>query len=213
MKGKLGFKLGFYGVLAFIFAALGMTIELVVLLGFVLIVEKDEKTARTVMSALMFYLVYYILKTAFTVLDPISWISWGADYDSGRYKISTVMDRIETIYNFVLRIVLYIVCIGGGMAAAADKEVNVPFASNYVNKIFGKVIEAAKNVVNNTAKAQANSSESVPKAQAPAAPKEPVLATEPAKMNKDAKKKFCSNCGTEIESGKFCPKCGTAVEE
>lgn len=50
-KGKLGIRLSFYAVAAFILAFLGYSTVLALLAGFVLIVEKNEWASRQVIQA------------------------------------------------------------------------------------------------------------------------------------------------------------------
>ena len=126
-KGKLGLRLSFYGVAAFILAFLGQTTLLCLLAGVVLIVEKNEWAGRQVLQALCLCLVASLISNIFGVVDFI--------YDLP--VISTVWSTIIGIVNSVVNVFVLIFCIVGLARNVSGKEADIPFASNFANWAFG----------------------------------------------------------------------------
>ena len=68
-KGKLGIRLSFYAVAAFILAFLGYSTVLALLAGFVLIVEKNEWASRQVIQAFFLCIFADIVNGILNIFD------------------------------------------------------------------------------------------------------------------------------------------------
>lgn len=80
-KGKLGIRLSFYAVAAFILAFLGYSTVLALLAGFVLIVEKNEWASRQVIQAFFLCIFADIVNGILNIFDflyqiPL-WVLYG----------------------------------------------------------------------------------------------------------------------------------------
>ena len=81
-KGKLGIRLSFYAVAAFILAFLGYSTVLALLAGFVLIVEKNEWASRQVIQAFFLFIFADIVNGILNIFDflyqiPLMGSVWG----------------------------------------------------------------------------------------------------------------------------------------
>jgi len=81
-KGKLGIRLSFYAVAAFILAFLGYSTVLALLAGFVLIVEKNEWASRQVIQAFFLCIFADIVNGILNIFDflyqiPLMGSVWG----------------------------------------------------------------------------------------------------------------------------------------
>lgn len=126
-KGKLGLRLSFYGVTAFILAFLGQTTLLCLLAGVALIVEKNEWASRQVLQALCLCLVASLISNVLGVVDFI--------YDIP--VISTIWSTIIGIVNSVVDVIVLVFCIVGLARNVSGKEADIPLASNFANWAFG----------------------------------------------------------------------------
>lgn len=126
-KGKLGLRLCFYSVLAFILAFLGYSTLLFLLAGVVLLVEKDEFTTRQVIQAFCLCIVGSLINSVLDILDffykvPILGGFWGT---------------ILSIISGVIHLIVFIFCLIGIINTAKGKDANVPLASNFANWAYG----------------------------------------------------------------------------
>lgn len=141
-KGKFGFRLSFYAVTAFILAALGNSTALALLAGVALFVEKDEWAGRQVIQAFLLCLFASIVSVCLNVFDFMAWFSW-AEYGSALYKVNTVWNRIESVINYLVRILVYVFALIGILKTAKGQEAGVPLAGNFANWAYGKVRKAS----------------------------------------------------------------------
>ncbi len=70
-KGKYGLYLWFYAALAFILAILGQTLLCGLLLGFVIIAERDEWLTRQVIQAFCLCFFNAIVNVVLGIFDPL----------------------------------------------------------------------------------------------------------------------------------------------
>ena len=67
--GKLGLRIAFYGVAAFILAFLGYSTLIFLLAGIALLVEKNEWATRQIIQAFGLCVISSLIYSAFDVLD------------------------------------------------------------------------------------------------------------------------------------------------
>ena len=130
-KGKLGVKLCFYGVTAFILALLGYSTLLFLLAGVVLLVEKDEWTSRQVIQAFCLCVVSSLIYDIVGVFDflynlPVIGSAW-----------STVV----SVINGLISIAVFALCIVGIINNSKGKDANIPLASKFADWAFGIVTQ------------------------------------------------------------------------
>ncbi|MGN0353122.1 MAG: hypothetical protein ACI4ES_15880 [Roseburia sp.] len=131
-KGKLGLRLSFYGVVAFILAFLGYSTLLFLLAGIVLIVEKNEWASRQVIQAICLCVVASVISSVLGVIDFM--------YDIPFF--GTVWSTIISIINTVVDVVVLVFCLIGLFRNVAGKEADIPLASKFADWAFGIVRQA-----------------------------------------------------------------------
>lgn len=125
--GKLGLRLAFYGVTAFILAFLGYSTLIFLLAGVALLVEKNEWATRQVIQAFCLCVVSSLISSIFGALDFIYDVPFlGAAYGA-----------IVGVINAVIAIVVLIFCIIGISNNLKGKEANLPLFSKFSNWAFG----------------------------------------------------------------------------
>ena len=184
-KGKLGIRVAFYGVAGFAAAIMGNFTILALVLGVVLLVEKNEWAARQVLQAAALLMLASLVNAVLNVLTLADWISWVDDeyYNNFLYRAG---NRLDTIISFATGVVIDVFAFLSILKNVKGEDANVPFASNFANWAYGLV----------TVKPQV-----VPAQNAqPVQPVAPQAA--PAANN-------CTNCGAPLNGAAFCTKCGT----
>lgn len=130
-KGKLGISLGFYAVLSFVLAFMGQTTLCFLLLGFVLVAERDEWASRQVMQAAFLSLVSSLVNDILSIFDilnqiPIIYVFLSDAFALIRWAVSVV------ILVFII-IALVKVCKG--------KDAGLPGLSTLAERAFGLVAQ------------------------------------------------------------------------
>lgn len=199
-KGKLGIRMSFYAVAAFVLAILGYSTALFLLAGVVLVYEKDEWAGRQVIQAVCLTMVTSIVSVVFDVLGFVDFAHW-AEYGSFLYKLGNLWSHFQDIIFYLLGIAVYVFGFLAITKVAKGKEAGVPLADKFANWAYGKVVEKVKPVAP-VAPAQP-AAPAQPVAQ-PVAPAQPVMAQPAA-----APAANCTNCGAPLNGAAFCTKCGT----
>lgn len=192
-KGKLGIRMAFYAVAAFVLAILGYSTALFLLAGVVLVYEKDEWASRQVIQAICLMMVSSIVSVVFDVLGFLDWTRW-AEYGSFLYKMGNIWGHFQDIVFYMLGIAVYVFGFLAILKVAKGKEAGVPLANKFANWAYGKVVEKA--------------------APAPVAPAQPVVqpGVQPvAPAQPAAPAANCTNCGAPLNGAAFCTQCGTPV--
>lgn len=122
-KGKLGIRLSFYAVLAFILAFMGSSTLLFLLLGVVLLVEKDKWTLRQVLQAFFLCIIASLVRDVFGIVDfiskiPFIGVAWGV--------------LLSVIYS-IIDIVVFIFSILSILNVSKNKDANIPLISKFVD--------------------------------------------------------------------------------
>jgi hypothetical protein len=128
-KDRFGICIPFYAVLAFVLAMLGQTLLGGLLLGFVIVVEKDEWLTRQTMQAFFLSLVSGVVQV---IVGVISW----------SYRIPLVGSVISTIFGFVtsiISLILLIFAIIGLVNVIKGKDAGIPGLKALAEKAFGLV--------------------------------------------------------------------------
>ena len=121
-KDRFNICISFYAVLAFVLAILGQTLLCGMLLGFVIVIQKDEWLTKQVMQAFFLALVESIISCVTNIF-------------SGLYAIPIlgIVGLISGILSFLL-LIIGLIAIG---KVSKDSDARIPIASKLANKAFG----------------------------------------------------------------------------
>ena len=158
MKGKYGIRLAVYGVLAFILAYLGSTTLLFLLLGVVLLAEKNEWATRQVLQAVVLYFTATLLKNVIGLFDFMYNIAF----------ISVVWGVIVKVIYAIIKYGVLILVLDSIIKNLKDQDAELPLLNKVVDWMYGVVKEKVK-------------PEAAPAAQAPVA--EAPVTEAPAENN------------------------------
>lgn len=128
-KDNFGICLSFYAVLGFVLALLGHTTLALLLLGFVIVVHKDQWLTMQVMQAFFLSIISGIVSTIIGIISPI-------------YKIPLLGALIATVFGIitsVISLIILIMAIVGISKAAKEQDANLPLVKTFAEKAFGLI--------------------------------------------------------------------------
>ena len=139
MKTKLGISIGLLAALIY-FAALfsGFGMALILLAGYVLLVESDEWLRRMAVKAVVFsvtmtvlYWIVSIIPGLFGVINDFISL-FNGEYFSIEW-ISDIVDILHAVISFVENVVLILL----GIKALSKSTIYIPVIDGMVNKFIG----------------------------------------------------------------------------
>lgn len=130
-KGKFEIILSFYAVLAFILAFLGMQTLIFLLLGFVILAERDEWTVKQVLQALMLSIVSSIIYSIQNVLDIVTLVP----------IIGNIINTGFSVIVGLINVIVFIFTIIGILNVSKEKDANIPVFQNFAEWAYGKVVK------------------------------------------------------------------------
>ncbi|HJB25820.1 MAG TPA: hypothetical protein H9662_04310 [Firmicutes bacterium] len=128
-KGKYGLYLWFYAALAFILAILGQTLLCGLLLGFVIIAERDEWLTRQVIQAFCLCFFNAIVNVVLGIFDPLERIP----------LVGNAFSVIFGIISGVISLLILIFAIVALVNVCRGKEAGVPLAKQFAHRAYGIV--------------------------------------------------------------------------
>lgn len=134
IKGKYGIALSFYAIVAFVLAALGQVLLCGVLLGFVLVAEKNDWLSRQVMQALFLSFLKPAVSLVLGVLNVFD--RWPFN------EVFFFRNTVLTLFNWIgtiVSIIVVIFAIIGILKTAKNQDAGLPILSTWANKAFGLV--------------------------------------------------------------------------
>lgn len=134
-KGVFGFKLSAYAVLAFVLAFLGQTLLLGLLLGFVIVTEKNEWLTRQTMQAFFLTIMVSVISVALGLVEHL--FSWIPSF--GPFSISGTIATLFGWINWAVSIAALVFIIMAVLKVAKGGEAKVPLCSALADKAFGIV--------------------------------------------------------------------------
>jgi hypothetical protein len=147
-KGKYGIYLWFYAVMAFVFTAAGDTTLGILLLGFVLVVEKNEWLTKQVLQA--FCLALFKILTR-QILSRLSISNFIYSPDNYLYNTRSVVYTLINGFNYLISwinsligLFVLILCIVGIIKVVKGQDAGIPLIAKLVNRAFG-IVEKKKN--------------------------------------------------------------------
>lgn len=128
-KDNFGICFSFYAVLGFVLALLGHTTLALLLLGFVIVVHKDQWLTMQVMQAFFLSIISGIVSTIIGIISPI-------------YKIPILGALVATCFGIVtsvISLIILIMAIVGISKAAKEQDANLPLVKTFAEKAFGLI--------------------------------------------------------------------------
>ena len=133
-KTNLGVTVGLMAAAIYLLAIAGGYIPLLLIGGYVVLVEKDAWLKRVVIKALALMLLFSVILTVIGLIpDVLSWISGLASVFDGVFtygKASAVVGVISGLIDIV-RTVLFLVL---GLNALKMKDVSIGLIDNMINR-------------------------------------------------------------------------------
>ena len=128
-KGKYGIALSFYAALAFVLAILGQTLLCGLLLGFVIISEKNEWLTRQVMQAFFLTLFTAVVSNVLNAIHIFRDIPF----------VGGVFGTILNIIEGAVGLLVLVFAIIGIVKVLKDQDAGIPVFSGWANKAFGYI--------------------------------------------------------------------------
>lgn len=128
-KDQFGISMKFYAVLGFVLALLGHTTLAFLLLGFVIVVHKDQWLTTQVMQAFFLSLISGIVSTIIDIISPIYRIP----------IIGTVFSGVFGIVTSIISLIILILAILGIVRTAKEQPANLPLVKGFSMKAYGLV--------------------------------------------------------------------------
>ena len=163
-KGKYGVCLWFYALVAFILAFLGQVLLGGLLLGFVIVAEKNEWLTRQVIQAFFLTIIVSVINAVLDLLNIFGNVP----------IVGTAIGVVFNVISTIVSIVVLVFVIIAMVKVVKGQEANMPLLSKLANRAYGiiekKVYTQAAPA--NYAQPQAPQAPQVPvQPQAPQAPK------------------------------------------
>ena len=128
-KGKYGVYLWFYAVVAFILTFLGQTTLCALLLGFVIVAEKNEWLTRQVIQAFFLSLFVSLFDALLSIVrNPLNKLP---------YDISSIFSTVFSVIDSIVAIVVLVFVIIALLKVAKGQEADLPGLSTLANKALG----------------------------------------------------------------------------
>ena len=128
-KGKFGIYLWFYAMLAFVLAFLGQVLLAGLLLGFVIVAEKDEWVIKQVMQAFGLAIFASVVGEVLDIINVFGSVPFIGSL------FSTVFNVIETL----VAILILVFCIIGIVRVCKGQDAGVPGFNRLANRAFGLI--------------------------------------------------------------------------
>lgn len=128
-KGKFGICLWFYAALAFVLAFLQQNLLCVLLLGFVILAERDEWASRQVMQATFLCLLGSLISGVLGIFNVLKSIPFAGTLFSG----------VFSFISGIVSLLILIFCIIALTRVVKEKDANIPLLNTLTDRIFGVV--------------------------------------------------------------------------
>lgn len=128
-KDNFGICINFYAVLGFVFALLGQTTLALLLLGFVIVVHKDQWLIMQVMQAFFLSIIPGVISAFIGILSPLYSIP----------ILGTIISALFGIVTSIISLIILILAIMGIVKTAKGADANLPLVKGFAHKAFGIV--------------------------------------------------------------------------
>ncbi len=128
-KDNFGICLTFYAVLAFVLAMLGYTTLVALLLGFVIVVHKDQWLTMQTMQAFFLSIISGLVGAVIDIISPLYSIP----------ILGSILSGLFGIVTSIISILVLIFAIMGIAKVAKEQDANIPVLKSFAEKAFGLV--------------------------------------------------------------------------
>jgi len=138
-KDQYGISLTFYAVLAFALVVLGQTLLGGLLLGFVIVAQKDEWLTRQAMQAFFLSLVSGFMSVVFGLLFDLASLTYKIPF-VGRYILQYTSEITNGIIGFlgdIVDLVVLVFAIIAILRVMKGSEAKLPVLNGWANKACG----------------------------------------------------------------------------
>lgn len=138
-KGKSGIMLGAIAATAFVMCFLGWSTAIILILGFVLIVERNEWLTKQVLKALYLSIGYSLIISVVNIAFNILYRTIG--------NINFIYDLlriVDTLAVNVVNIGVLIICLLAALKAVKGEETTVPLMDNLAGQTLGIINNVSK---------------------------------------------------------------------
>ena len=136
MKSKIGISVGALGALAFFSTLFGGYTAVLLIVGYIILVEENEWLKRTAIKAVITMIMFSVLITVINLVpDLLQWISslvyvFDGTFDYGKVaSVIAVITKAIEICRTILMLML-------GVKALDQGTIKVPFVDKFLNKHF-----------------------------------------------------------------------------
>lgn len=123
-KDNFGICFSFYAALGFVLALLGHTTLAFLLLGFVIVVQKDQWLTMQVMQAFFLSIISGIVSTIFGIFDPL-------------YRVPVLGKILSAVFgaaSSVVSLIILFLAIIGIARTAKEKDADIPLVKGFAQK-------------------------------------------------------------------------------
>lgn len=128
-KDKFGICFSFYAVVALVLAFMGQVLLCGLLLGFVIIMTKDEWLTKQVMQAFFLTLFSAVISQILNVLNVFYGIP----------VLGAIISGLFGIVSGLISLLVLLFAIIGIMKVLKGEDASIPLFSSYANKAYGYV--------------------------------------------------------------------------
>ncbi len=136
MKSKLGLSVGALGALVFFAALFGGYVGVLLVAGYIVLVEDNEWLRRSAVKAVFTLVFFSVLITVINLIpDLLQWISSLVAVFKGTFDHATISSIINVITKAIeiIRTVLLLIL---GVKAFDQRTVVIPVVDKFINKNF-----------------------------------------------------------------------------
>ena len=126
-KGKYGVCLWFYALVAFILAFLGQVLLGGLLLGFVIVAEKNEWLTRQVIQAFFLTIIVSVINAVLDLLNIFGNVP----------IVGTAIGVVFNVISTIVSIVVLVFVIIAMVKVVKGQEANMPLLSKLANRAYG----------------------------------------------------------------------------
>ena len=130
-KGKYGICYWFYAALAFILAFLGQILLSGLLLGFVIVAEKDEWLTKQVMQAFFLSICSSLIHGILSIFDFVNQVP----------ILSTIFSVVFGIIEGLISLLVLVCVIIGIIRSIKGQNANIPGFSTLADRAFGIIAQ------------------------------------------------------------------------
>ena len=125
--GRFGSKLSFYAVLGFILAFLGQTFLCGLLLGFVILVEKNDWLTKQMIQAFLLTIVSSVVHSVLSILDIFEAIPF----------LGVVFSWLFGLVNGIVALIVLLFAIAAIIRVMKGQDARLPLLSIFSDWAFG----------------------------------------------------------------------------